>query len=629
MWVKSPDFDRTLARLARALHNPALFRYLPIQCLPVAQIADDLEAALRQMFPDRPFHRLHPVDVDNYAHLMQRLEAAESGIVFFSDFSALLDAAVGLAAGLNQRRDRFAALPVSWICLLPTGAERLRQLQEQLPDFWAIRAGGTPELRYEWAEDAYGFFEREFPLPVPEAMSFGAKQGQAVILEKAIANLPKEENKLRANYLSQLILTQLQLSDWEKCLRRLDELEKSSELTQEDQFDPLLWRAEALKNLFQFDKALHVLDVAKVIAEDFVRGGHRQTRLKNRQKTVLLKADMLSGDLDFWRPEYIFNEYTHLDQERWMEQALYGIYLRRMGEKSGQHIAEVYRISSDQEVMQDFVQGVILDNSKLSHHIEKPNRFETAEMADEGRVHRGHDFDVKPYWDPTKNPDTPLAMLTEGFISASLGWYTEPHWWAQRARQGIIHFWGPAHPLVFETIKLDIYAEKVHFRWKSYFREKMMRKRLRGAEVFFQKMLPLYEKGYGEGGFQSFQLRFYYGSYWLVMGRYEKAEAVLAALVSDLEASGLHSPHLLALAWADLGTVSRLAWKTEAALAAHERAAAILAPLVGAAHPDRVFAEKNVELTRAQLALPERKRCWERWKGRLARLFGRSNDRLT
>jgi len=628
MWVKSPEFDRTLARLARALHNPALFRYLPIQCLPVGQIADDLEAALRQMFPERPFHWLSPVDVDNYAHLMQRLEAAESGIVFFSDFSAVLDAAGGLAAGLNQRRDRFAALPVSWICLLPTGAERLRQLQEQLPDFWAIRAGGTPELRYEWMEDGYGFFEREFPLAVPPNSSCDWKMGEIGRLEKLLLELPKNESELKINYLLQLILLYADLAHNSDALRLLDELEFSTELflSPSQRFGVRLWRAEVLKNKLEFEGALEVLDTIKVTSEDAFQDYSQSYDSANLRRAILLKAGMFSRDVDLWVPVS-----TRRAQYR-QQQILYERYLMKIGKSDGE-----FRFASApyMEIMESlggtswFYRGLIHDHLRTYRYFTGKLIGKPAKGPDEETIINHFWIGISTVATPEDGEDIPFSMLNTGFISANLGWYTEPHWFAQRARQGILHFWGPAHPLVFETIKLDIYAEKVHFRWKFFFREKMMRERLRSAGDFFPKMLPLYEKGYGKGGFQSFQVRFYYGSYWLVTGRYEKAEAVLAALVADMEASGLHSPHLLALAWGDLGTARRLAWKTEAALAPHERAAAILAPLVGAAHPDRVFAEKNLDLTRAQLALPEWKRRAERWKGRLARLFGRNNGRFT
>ncbi len=123
-----------LQLLARAIEGDT-FHFVVVQWHHRTLIAR-AEAYLRQVYPERPILVLK-VAGHTYSSLMQKMYDHGRGIIFMEDFENLLQDP-DLYVAFNQRRGRFARMPITIVAFLPPGSEYIEQCSSRLADWWSV-----------------------------------------------------------------------------------------------------------------------------------------------------------------------------------------------------------------------------------------------------------------------------------------------------------------------------------------------------------------------------------------------------------------------------------------------------------------------------------------------------------
>lgn len=126
---------RELELLLRAVEGGE-FQFILVRLNHLGLI-DEVVAALRARFPDRPLQRL-ALPLPEGQNLAQHFVAQGSGFLVVQGFDRILDDDSARVA-FNQRRDRMARVPAAMIACVWDDLDTLRRLQRGLPDVWSIR----------------------------------------------------------------------------------------------------------------------------------------------------------------------------------------------------------------------------------------------------------------------------------------------------------------------------------------------------------------------------------------------------------------------------------------------------------------------------------------------------------
>ncbi|MEQ1747410.1 MAG: tetratricopeptide repeat protein, partial [Saprospiraceae bacterium] len=94
------------------------------------------EEYLRQQFPERLALSL-AVKGHTYDTFTEKIYEQGKGFIFIKDFEALLTDP-DLYIAFNQRRGKFARMPVSIIGFIPPGEQYVEQCIRHLPDWWSV-----------------------------------------------------------------------------------------------------------------------------------------------------------------------------------------------------------------------------------------------------------------------------------------------------------------------------------------------------------------------------------------------------------------------------------------------------------------------------------------------------------
>lgn len=123
-----------LQLLARATEGDT-FHYAVVQWNHFSLIKQ-AQKFLRQQYPERPALSL-VVKGQTYESLTEQIYRQGNGFIFIEDFENLLDNP-DLYIAFNQRRGKFARLPLSIIGFIPSGKRFVEMCVKRLPDWWSV-----------------------------------------------------------------------------------------------------------------------------------------------------------------------------------------------------------------------------------------------------------------------------------------------------------------------------------------------------------------------------------------------------------------------------------------------------------------------------------------------------------
>ena len=132
----SDSFTEEIKILNKTLRSEA-FRFIIIQYNLSTQITV-IKSKINEAFPDRQILTIKTANI-SYRELMDKIYHFNKGIIFIDDFENILKDKE-LYAGLNQRRDKIASLPLALVCFLPTGKNIMKLCVNNIPDLWSFRS---------------------------------------------------------------------------------------------------------------------------------------------------------------------------------------------------------------------------------------------------------------------------------------------------------------------------------------------------------------------------------------------------------------------------------------------------------------------------------------------------------
>jgi tetratricopeptide (TPR) repeat protein len=121
--------------LARAVEGDT-FHFVVVQWHHLT-LVKQAEEYLRQQYPERAVLAIR-VQGQSYEALTEKMYGQGTGFLFIEDFENLL-ADPDLYIAFNQRRGKFARMPVSIIGFIPPGERFVEQCIRHLPDWWSVR----------------------------------------------------------------------------------------------------------------------------------------------------------------------------------------------------------------------------------------------------------------------------------------------------------------------------------------------------------------------------------------------------------------------------------------------------------------------------------------------------------
>lgn len=130
------DLDPTKVKKLLKVVKGNRFHFIIIQYNQY-DIIYKIKKILHNEYPTRPALSIQSV-TNNYENITDQILKKENTFIFIDDFEKIIRS-YDLYIKINQQRDKITSYPIQLICFIPSIDIYLKELIQNLPDFWSIR----------------------------------------------------------------------------------------------------------------------------------------------------------------------------------------------------------------------------------------------------------------------------------------------------------------------------------------------------------------------------------------------------------------------------------------------------------------------------------------------------------